>query len=112
MRLSKEPDGWHADGVRRRDYRHDYGTPEVPKGHPKRRQKKPRPPKHKHVWVEQAPYDYSYYSDQPKDRPHYYTRFMCTVCGKYESKVNPRYGYEYYRWAKNNGLAHYTFERG
>lgn len=42
MRLSREPDGWHADGVRRRDFRHDPGTPdtEVPRHHNTRRKKK------------------------------------------------------------------------
>lgn len=110
MRLKEDSGSWGARAIIRRDYRHDFGTPEVPKGHPKRKQKKPRVRiNHKHVWVEAGPWwpDWWPYRlrREEDDRPSMSFRFKCSVPGCLATlrKNNPRYGYESYKYQKNQG---------
>jgi len=104
MRLSKDHEGWHADGVRRRDFRHDFSTPEIPRGHPKRKRRPSRRSRCtcKHVWVEVSYDEYCRYiggqswpswlypsiDSYLHSYEEYTTYFVCAGCGKGKRKVD------------------------
>lgn len=107
MRLKEDSSSWRSRGIQRRDYRHDFGTPEVPKGHPKRKVKKPRKRiDHKHIWIEEGPWWPEWWpyrlTKEEAERPTMSFRFKCSVvgCQATKRKTNPRYGYEMHKYRK------------
>lgn len=110
MRLKEDNSSWRSRGIVRRDFRHDAGLPETETGRTKVKKKKPRKRiDHKHIWVEHTrPYPYFAYwfETNPKEdpRPEQHVYFECTVfgCKAHKYKLNPRYGYDYWRWCKRN----------
>lgn len=98
----------------RRDWRNDPSTPEVPQGHPKRKQrKKAKASRHAHIWIEEKPWGDDYwwkvergYSSAP---PSHGVSYYCSVCLRRKSIKNPRYSYEYWKWTRDNGIWHTVF---
>lgn len=110
MRLKEDDSSWRAGGIKRRDFRHDPGTPETEVSkhtHGKGANKK-SPRKridHKHVWVEhESGYERYYWHEMWKNDPPPEWRFSfdCAVpgCDARKSKKNPRYGYENWKWRR------------
>lgn len=104
MRLSRDKSSWRARGILRRDYRHDFSTPEEPKGHPPKRRRKPKAKRvheGKHVWGEKKSHN-PWYLDWADDRPTYYHYQLCMVpgCKARKNTINQRYGYEMWKWRK------------
>lgn len=91
MRLKEDPDGWHSSAIRRRDFRHTHGDPEVPKGHPKRKAKKEKKKiDHKHEWIDVTYHEYwslgngyrtMFWDDEP-EWARYTEYFLCIHCWK------------------------------
>jgi hypothetical protein len=106
MRLKEDDTSWKSRSIKRRNYRQAPLTPEeeVPKGHPKRKQKQKQVKKErcKHVWVEVS-YDewiryrdkhrhyWSYWWHENMDPPYwtkYTTYFVCADCLETKSKID------------------------
>ena len=98
MRLSKDSTNWNATSVMRRDFRHTYGDPEIPKHLKKRGKKRAKKPSCKHVWVEVSPEEYlryrhggrvpSWYSGDVAYWTAYTTYYVCADCLGTKSKYD------------------------
>ena len=99
MKISHEPDSWHARGVIRRDFRSGYHpedeepTKSRPKGKGKRHCK--RSENGEHDWSEyRIEDDYEFIMDEETGKrkrvPIIKRKLYCTNCGK------PRYFYSYW----------------
>lgn len=64
MRLKEDQDSWRASAIKRRDFRHTKGDPEI-SHHTKKARAKVRKPKnrHKHIWVEVGHREWTAYHD-------------------------------------------------
>lgn len=113
MRLREIPDGWHADGVRRRDFRHDpSAVSEIDRSKVKKKLKPRKKIDHKHIWVEVSPEPMTrqvrnwYLEYRPwfidwEGIPSRWVEFRCSLCPARMHKTNMRYGYEHYKWSRN-----------
>lgn len=92
MRLKEDNTNWQASSIQRRDFRHTYGEPEVPKHRKSKKKSKPKGNGCKHVWVEVSYTEYQRYVGkrggwsmwwinyiEPPEYAQYYTFYVCAV---------------------------------
>lgn len=97
--------------VLRRDFRQTHGEPEASKTTAKKRKVKGgKRIDHKHIWVEAPKRDAAWYkawgfTPDHDPYPSSTVAFKCSVGGCSASRyvLNPRVGYERYKWQKRRG---------
>ena len=105
MRLKEDNRSWKSHGIKRRDFRHQHGDPEIDKTKVKGKKPRPKKNKHKHVWVEVSfaefeqyasygkHYDwdrwwFSYYATHEPTWAKYTTYYVCCDCLETKRKVD------------------------